>query len=272
MGLASVHYASASNFYQQTRYKDAYLPSSEALRLRQSASGVNFGALIASLTQMSLIVRFLGDLIGAGGFIDTATQVFDRSNKKTPLQMAGIQVALGTLRREQQRFEEAEEVLRQALSTREQQFGEDHLLISSAAAELAHVLEERARYSEAENLYRRSMNSRLRRYGEDHPLTARAYNSLGRLYMKQAALREAQALFDKALPISVKHLGAATLTGIIKFNMGSLLLLKGNQKGAGRLLRAALEIFIEQLGPDHRRTKEAHRLMTVAMTSQKDLR
>ena len=260
LGLASAHYALASNFYQQTRNKDAHGPSSEALRLRQSVSGMSSGPLIASLIQMSLIVRSLGDLKTAESFIDTANQILDKNTKKTPLQMAGVQVALGVLRREQERFEEAEEVLRQALSTREQQFGEDHPLISSAAAELAHVLEERARYSEAENLYRRSMNSRLRRYGEDHPLTARAYNSLGRLYMKQAALREAQALFDKALPISLKHLGAATLTGIIQFNEGSLLS-KTNEKRAVNLLRAALEIFMAQLGPDHRRTREARAVL-----------
>ena len=228
------------------------------------------GPLIASCIQMSLIARLLGDLKAAEGFVDAASQVAAQNTKKTPLQMAGMQVALGTLRREQQRFDEAEELLRQALSTREQLFGEDHLLISSAAAELAHVLEQRARYSEAENLYRRSMNSRLRRYGEDHPLTARAYNSLGRLYMKQAATREARALFDKALPISLKHLGAATLSGIIQFNLGSLLS-KTNEKEAANLLRAALEIFIEQLGPDHRRTRETREVLVEVGKSESKL-
>jgi len=58
----------------------------------------------------------------------------------------------GVLRREQQRYEEAEQLLHQALEGRQRKLGPDHPACLESMHELAVLYKEQARYEEAEKL------------------------------------------------------------------------------------------------------------------------
>jgi tetratricopeptide (TPR) repeat protein len=258
-GLAYAYFSNASNFLQQTRYKEAEPPSRESLRLRTAKFGSASPVLIPSLNQLAGITRSLDCYTESEGYLEAADKIANGS-KVSPSQIAATQIALGLLRRSQGRFDEAENLLRQALSTREQQYGSDHRNVAAAASELGRVLEEKGNFSDAESLYRRALTFRLRRYGNDSPITARSYNSLGRLYMKQSAPNEAYQLFEMALTSVESKLGDVSLTAVIKLNFGSLLLHSDHERGRA-MLNSALKIFMRQLGEKHHYTKEARELL-----------
>jgi tetratricopeptide (TPR) repeat protein len=262
-GLAFAYYSLASNMVQQTRAKEAEGPSLESLRLRNIRLGNNNPILIRNFNQLAGITRALGKYPQSEAFIQSAQKLETTDNKVSPSLIASTQVALGILRRDQEQYIEAENLLRQALSTREQQFGSDHRSVATAASELGRVLEEQKRFSEAESLHRRALTSRLKRYGEDNPITARSYNSLGRLYLKQGALREARQLFEKALKTLEETLGGVPLTGVVKLNLGTLLIEKKDALGKP-MVQAALKIFVEQLGEQHPYTIRARDLLMVS--------
>src|SRR5271154_3522108 len=76
---------------------------------------------------------------------------------------------LATVLRDQGKYEQAEEMFRQALRLRETVLGKEHPDILTSMSNLAYVLSNRKRFSEANALYQRVLNGYGKTLASDHP-------------------------------------------------------------------------------------------------------
>lgn len=102
---------------------------------------------------------------------------------------------------------EAERLLIQALSIREQLLGPDHPDTATSLNNLARLYQMRGRYEQAESLYVRALEIREEKLGPDHPRTAQSLHNLAELYHVQGKYEQAEPLYVRALAIRKRSLG-----------------------------------------------------------------
>src|SRR5271170_4373899 len=106
---------------------------------------------------------------------------------------------LAMVLRDQGKYEQAEEMFRQALRLRETVLGKKHPDILTSMYNLAYVLSNRKRFSEANALYQRALNSYGKNLTPDHPTVP----------VESHGCRPKPA---RAIPVQgLRHLTAATL-------------------------------------------------------------
>lgn len=91
-------------------------------------------------------------------------------------------------------YADAEQLLRHALTIREQLLGPEHLDVAVSLYGLGAVLVSQGKYTEAEALCLRALELALKIYGSEHPTIATIFNNLALLYERQDRLIEATAL------------------------------------------------------------------------------
>jgi tetratricopeptide (TPR) repeat protein len=141
----------------------------------------------------------------------------------------------------QQRFDESEAALREALVLRRQTLGADHPLVAGTMNDLATMLYFAGRAAAAEPVYKETADIWRRIMGPDHPYVSDVENNLGRLLLERGELRDAEALFANALAIDRKrNVGNDTIVYPLN-NLGLARLGLGD-------VPSALELFEEALG------------------------
>ncbi|MEM9292208.1 MAG: tetratricopeptide repeat protein [Acidobacteriota bacterium] len=150
------------------------------------------------------------------------------------------------------RFDEAEPLLRRALSISESSYGADHPQVAADLNNLAVLLRDTNRLSEVEPLFRRALSISESSYGADHPQVAMGLNNLAALLKGTSRLSEAEPLYRRALSISESSYGAdhpQVATGLN--NLAALLKDTNRLSEAEPLLRRALSISESSYGADH---------------------
>ncbi len=155
----------------------------------------------------------------------------------------------------QDRYAEAEPLLRRSLDIIERARGHQDNNVAVALDSLANLYSAQGHYAEAEPLFRRSLAIREKESQRDNPDDAgvsNALNSLARLYVAQGRTAEAEPLFDRSVSIREKVFGtdhrevAAALT-----NQAGLYHDQGRDAEAERLYRRSLDILEKRLPPGH---------------------
>ena len=103
---------------------------------------------------------------------------------------------LGVLHREQQRFEEAESLLSQALDGRQRKLGNDHPATLESMHDIGKLNLEQGQYEEAEAKLIEAYEGRTGKLGPEHPHTGETVECLVKLYEawgKPAKAKEWQA-------------------------------------------------------------------------------
>ena len=117
--------------------------------------------------------------------------------------------ALGLLRRDQGRMEEAESLMRGALEIRERNWGPDSDRITNQLLNLASVARETQGYEEAQALIERALEIRMRVHGELHSSTAMCHYRLARLLEghepSAAALHDLLAMESRVAALPPGH-------------------------------------------------------------------
>jgi tetratricopeptide (TPR) repeat protein/CHAT domain-containing protein len=155
----------------------------------------------------------------------------------------------------QDRYAEAEPLLRRSLNIIERAQGPQDNNVAVALDSLANLYSAQGHYAEAEPLFRRSLAIREKEAQRDNPDDAgvsNALNSLARLYVAQGRLAEAEPLFERSVSIREKVFGpdhrevAAALT-----NQAGLYHDQGRDAEAERLYRRSLDILENRLPAGH---------------------
>ncbi len=149
-------------------------------------------------------------------------------------------------------YEEAESLLKQALSIHQEQLGASHPLTAQSLHNLALLYLVQGRYKEAEPLYRRALPIYEDLLGASHPQTAAIVCDLAELYRGQGRYEEAEPLHRQALSIRQEQLGAShPLTAQSLHNLALLYLVQGRYEEAEPLLKRGSLIAEKQLGASH---------------------
>lgn len=149
-------------------------------------------------------------------------------------------------------YEQAEPLLRRALTIREKLLGPDHPNLIPFLNNLALFYSEQNRYVQAEPIFQRALEVQEKVLGLGHPDVAQNLNNLAVVYRDQGKWTQAELLFQRALEIRKKILGpehpevAAVLN-----NLGMLYRMQGKYTQAEPLFQRALTIRERVLGHDH---------------------
>ena len=191
---------------------------------------------------------------------------------------------LGVLLRFQGRYYgEAEELLRRALAIREAELGPNHPDTAISLNNLALLLQAQGRYGEAEPLLRRALEIREATLRSDHPDIVFTLNDLAGVLRAQGRYYgEAEELLRRAMKIreaavDPDHPDGATIPNVTTnldtatslHNLGKLFRDQGRYGEAEPLLRRALAIREQALGPDHPDTATSLNSLGVLLRAQR---
>ncbi|MDJ0655226.1 MAG: serine/threonine-protein kinase [Xanthomonadales bacterium] len=170
---------------------------------------------------------------------------------------------LATLRQNQGRFEQAEQLFRECLAMRERLYPETHPLVSTSVNNLAVVLyhlDSPEHEEESLALDHRAMNINIQRFGADSLEAAQNYNNLGAFYVarKQPGdLDKALPLLQRSLDIRMRELGSGHPSTINSTsNLANLMHDLGRLEAADQLFVQALDGTRRAIGPRHTRVAD----------------
>jgi tetratricopeptide (TPR) repeat protein/tRNA A-37 threonylcarbamoyl transferase component Bud32 len=206
--------------------------------------------------------RSLGLYERAGAQLVEALETHRRHLGSDHIETARSLNALGLLRRDQGRLDEAEDLFRQALAIRERGLGARHAAVASTLQNLADVLWRRRDLDRAEELFRRAEAIRAVDLGEDHPDTAMARFQLAAIAAERGDLATAASLHRAVLATRRARLHrehpdiARSLLAL-----GEVLLRSGDPTGAQPLVFEACRLLEEERGSGDALTQRARELL-----------
>ena len=149
-------------------------------------------------------------------------------------------------------YQQAQQVLKQALIIRETVLGDHHRDTLASLETLAHVLLAQADEEGARTLHERILAVREAQFGAEHPETAKTLRALAGVLHNQGDLDKARALHERALAIREARLGPDHADTADSLNyLSNLLYDQADLAGARQLRERALAIREARLGPDH---------------------
>jgi len=169
-----------------------------------------------------------------------------------PLAWADAQTWVTVIQFQLARHQDAEPLMREILTLREQHLGPDHPMIAIALNDLAQLLQATNRLGEAEPLMVRALKMDEASYGRDHPHVTIRLNNLAQLLKDTNRQEEAEPMLQRALKISEASYGPDHPDIAIRLNnLASLLRDTNGPLEAEQLYRRALKINEVIYGPDH---------------------
>ena len=150
------------------------------------------------------------------------------------------------------RYEEAEQLYRQAIEIGKATIREVHPDYATGLNNLAGLLKDMGRYEEAEPLYRQAIEIDKATIGEAHPEYATRLNNLAGLLRTMGRYEEAEPLFRQAIEIGKATIGEAHPNYATPLNnLAGLLQTMGRYEEAEPLYRQAIEIGKATIGEAH---------------------
>ena len=155
--------------------------------------------------------------------------------------------------RGQDKLDEAEPVLREALAIRRARFASSHPAIATSVNNLADLLLARDDLAGAEPLFRESLSMRRALYGERHPAVGIGWiNHAAVLQRIDGRRDEAVRSYDEARAVLVATVGPGhPLLGAVDGNLGRLYHESGEHERALDHYRAALAVRRESYDASH---------------------
>ncbi|MGH2494333.1 MAG: FxSxx-COOH system tetratricopeptide repeat protein [Ktedonobacteraceae bacterium] len=149
-------------------------------------------------------------------------------------------------------FSQAELLLHQALTIREQTAGPEHADAANTLHKLAAFYHKQGKHEPAESLLRRALVMREQASGAEHPDTGSTLNALADLYMEQSKYEQAEPLLHQALTIRERALGTEHPDVAESLNdLALLYVYQAKYAQAEPLYEQALSIRQQALEPDH---------------------
>ncbi len=176
---------------------------------------------------------------------------------------------MAVVRLRQQRYAEAEPLLREALALHEALYGRDHPMTRSVISNLGGSLRQQGRPADALPFYRKAHSGFLDQYGIRHPRTLIAQYNLGNCYRDLDQPMRAVELQREALAVALDLMpDDEFVLGNLHLGLGRSELRANNAAEARRLLAIAEERLSNAAGEDHYRTIEAREFLALARRAE----
>jgi len=203
------------------------------------------------LFQVSDPSEALGNTITAREILDKGAENIEKELKDQPEIQATLMNIMGLVYQSLGLYKQATPLLENALATRRQLFGDEHLAVCSSMNNLANLLISKADYEAAESLLRKAIEIHRKLKVNQIGYTEILSNLAGVL-LEKGDFTAAESLFREELAIERKLLGdedPAVATTL--HNLAGILNEKGDYTEAETLFREALTINRKQLGNNH---------------------
>jgi tetratricopeptide (TPR) repeat protein len=149
-------------------------------------------------------------------------------------------------------YKQAEPLLQQALTIREQQLGPTHLETASSLDLLGLLYQRQGKYKKAEHLLQRALTIREQILGPSHPDIVQSLSNLGDFYGRQGEYKKAEYLLRRALSICEQAFGPIHPDTASSLNhLGWLYSLYAKHKEAELVFQRALTIDKQIHGTTH---------------------
>jgi serine/threonine-protein kinase len=193
-----------------------------------------------------------GNTVTAREILDRGAEKITNELKDQPEVQATLMDTIGVVYFNIGLYDRAAPLLEEALKTKRQLLGDDHLDVARTITNLTQVLGERGEIEAAETLTREALAIRRRHYGAEHAEIAESLNDLAFLARAKGEVETAEALYREALAMRRKLLGNDDLyTASSLSNLAVLLSNKGDLVAAESLYREALQALRKSYGDDH---------------------
>jgi serine/threonine protein kinase len=183
-----------------------------------------------------------------------ALAIYEREKGSGAAETAKAMIKLGVALEEEDRYAEAEPLIRQALDTLYRVLGEEHPDTLAAMINLAVLWDHSDRSAEAERLMVKILDASRRVLGEEHPTTLEAMSLLAAFYSDDRTAM-ALPLFAKVVEVSRRVLGEENPGTLVDMNnLASTYRLLGKLPEAEHLLVKVVPGMRRVLGEEHRDT------------------
>lgn len=208
------------------------------------------GVQAAMLNVLGRVYTQLSDYERARRLSERAVMLYRELGE--PLDLANSLTNLAELLVDTGHYDEAEELLREALDLQERYLPAGHPDDARTRSDLATTLTYKGEYSEAESLHRLTLRIYRTMYDEPHKDLASNLNGLAVTLFQQGKYDEAERYYNEALEMKRAVYGHehVSVTRVLA-NLGKLYEELGNYTRADSLLTEALSIRRTTLGDDH---------------------
>ena len=234
------------------KYAEALPLGQRALEIRARELGPENPSVAATLNNLCLIERSLGDLPKAEQFGQRAVEAWEKARGPEHPDVAGALSNLAVVLRFKGDYAKAEQMDQRALAIKEKAFGPEDPEVATSLTNLATHYSDTGDFAKAERFYQRAIAIWENALGPANLSVASAANGLGNLYKRTGDLARAAQFYQRALDIWEKALGpehpnvAAGLSNLatVRRSLGDFL-------QAEELSERALKIYEKALGPAH---------------------
>ena len=223
-----------------------------ALKIYEDARGPDHPNVAAVASNIGLILKDQGDLVGALEYSRRALKIDEQVYGPDHPQVAIFANNIGQILKDQGDLAGAVEYSRRALQIDEQVYGPDHPCVARDANNIGTILKDQGDLAEALEYSLRALQIDEKAYGPDHPTVASVANNIGQILQDQGDLAGALEYSRRALQIQEQVYGPNHPTVAIDVNnIGHILKDQGDLAGALEYSRRALKIDEQVYGPDH---------------------
>ncbi len=209
-------------------------------------------AVMTGIFEQSDPHNALGEDITARELLDQSAERIKSQDSLQPEVRATVLQSIGNAFVSLGRSDEAEPLLAEALSLREETLGPDHLDVAASLLDLASVFHTRAEYDRARPLLQRSIGIRERALGENHVSIVPNLKQLGGAYWVEGRFQEAEVAWTRALEIEKAEYGADHVeVAHDEMLLGILYEYSGRLDEALDAYTHTLEIFQRDYAPFH---------------------
>jgi tetratricopeptide (TPR) repeat protein len=206
-----------------------------------------------------------GKLLAAVGDYSQADMYYERASKaitdvygNNHLYAAGLYIARAEIFTNQQRYNQAQAMLNNALHIQEKAYGsaDHHLLIPTWLA-IAKLNEAQGKHKEAEQTAEIALAKTKEKVGISHPYVAQALSILGTIYAVEGRYSESQAAHEQAVQILENTFGPNSDKTAEAVNyMARLYIEEGKFDKAQELCDRALNTLESMFSKEHPKVKE----------------
>lgn len=174
----------ALGMHQQTigEFEDAEESFDQAMSIRLAQLPQDHYDVLEVISAEAFLEESLGNFPQARALHEQALAMARRLASEPSDPIIALQMAkLASVLRLQDKLEEAEQMLREALAMQDQIYGGAHPTSDETRRQLAELLTDLRQYEEAETQFKTLIDSRTKTLGPDHYETGSAWNSYGHL-------------------------------------------------------------------------------------------
>ena len=191
---------------KEGKLAEAEAADREALAMRRTLLGDGNLSTIGSFDVLSSVLEAQGKLAEAESVTREAVAICRNQHRTSELVRAAARLG-AILLQEKKGVEEAEALLREVISRKEEFLAKHDRTIDDALGDLARLLEGQRKFREAEIVWREELEVEKVLSGSEHPFVANSMMDLAGSLTQQGKYSEAETIFREALAMRRRLLG-----------------------------------------------------------------